>query len=71
MSQFPSSFLPNPKGDVPFHRVAYDYSCSDWGGLCDHLRDVLWEYNFELGSSAAASEFCQWVRVGIDVHIPH
>ena len=22
------------------HRIAYDYSCVDWGGLRDHLRDV-------------------------------
>ena len=26
---------------------------------------------FELGASAAASEFCEWVLVGIDVYIPH
>ena len=24
-----------------------------------------------LGASAAASEFCEWVQVGIDVYIPH
>ena len=26
---------------------------------------------FKLGASAAASEFCQWVQVGIHVYIPH
>ena len=26
---------------------------------------------FKLGASAAASEFCEWVQVGIDVYIPH
>ena len=26
---------------------------------------------FKLGASAAASEFCQWVQVGIDVYIPN
>ena len=26
---------------------------------------------FKLGGSAAASEFCEWVQVGIDVYIPH
>ena len=26
--------------DAPFHRIAYDYSCAGWDGLCDHLRDV-------------------------------
>ena len=53
------------------HRIAYDYSRADWDGLCDHLRDVLWEDIFKLGASAAASEFREWVQVGIDVYIPH
>ena len=26
---------------------------------------------FKLGASAAASEFCDWVQVGIDVYKPH
>ena len=26
---------------------------------------------FKLGASASASEFCEWVRVGIDVYITH
>ena len=58
------------KQDTPFHRVAYDYSRVDWHGLRDHLRDVPWEDIFEL-SASAASEFCEWVKVGIDVYIPH
>ena len=33
-------FLTNSKGDAPFHRIAYDYSCDDWDGLHDHLRCV-------------------------------
>ena len=37
----------------------------------DHLRDVPWEDIFKLSASAAASEFCEWVQVGIDVCIPH
>ena len=45
--------------DAPFHRIAYDYSCADWEGLRDHLRDVPWEDIFKLSGSAAASEFCQ------------
>ena len=57
--------------DAPFHRIAYDYSCTDWDGLCDHLRDVPWENIFKLSASAAASEFCEWIQVGIDVYIPH
>ena len=42
-----------------------------WDGLHDHLRDVPWEDIFKLSASAAASEFCEWVQVGIDVYIPH
>ena len=61
----------NSKQDIPFHRVTYDYSCAGWDGLCDHLRDVPWEDIFKLSASAAASEFCEWVQVGIDVYIPH
>ena len=33
--------------------------------------DVPWEDIFKLGASAAASEFCEWVQVGIDVYVPH
>ena len=51
--------------------MAYNYSRADWDGLCNPLRDVPWEDIFKLGASAAASEFCEWVQVGIDVYIPH
>ena len=57
--------------DVPFHRIAYDYSHADWDGLRDHLRDVPWEDIFKLSTSAAAREFCEWVQVGIDLYIPY
>ena len=59
------------KQDTPFHCVAYDYSHADWDGLRDHLRDAPWEDIFKLSASAAASEFCGWVQVGLDVYIPH
>ena len=49
--------------------MAYDYSHADWDGLHDHLGDVPWEDIFKLSASAAASEFCGWVQVGIDVYI--
>ena len=62
-------FPTNSQREAPFHRIAYDYSRADWGGLRDHLRDVPWEDIFKLGSSAAVSEFCEWVQVGIDVYI--
>ena len=61
----------NLQQDAPFHSIAYDYSCADWDGLRDHLRDVPWEDIFKLGASVAATEFCEWVQVGIDVYIPH
>ena len=64
-------FPTNSQQDVPFHRIAYDYSLADCDGLQDHLRDVPWVDNFKLSVSAAASEFCEWVQVGIDVYIPH
>ena len=64
-------FPTNLQRDAPFHCIAYDYSCPDWDGLHDHLRDVSWEDIFKLGASAAASEFCEWVQAGIDVYIPH
>ena len=64
-------FPTNSQQDAPFHRIAYDYSRADWDGLRDYLRDVPWEDIFKLGASAAASEFCEWIQVGIDVYIPH
>ena len=57
--------------DAPFHHRAYDYSHADWDGLRDHLRDVPWEEIFKLGAFAAASEFCEWIQVGIDLYIRH
>ena len=64
-------FATNSQRDAPFHCITYDYSCADWDALRDHLRDVPWEDIFKLDASAAASELCEWVQVGIDVYIPH
>ena len=64
-------FPTNSQQDAPFHRIAYDYSPADWDGLRDHLRGVPWEDIFKLSASAAASEFYEWVQVGIDVYIAH
>ena len=61
----------NSKQDAPFHHIAYEYSCGDWDGLCDHLRDVPLEDIFKLSASAAGGESCQSIQVGIDVYIPH
>ena len=63
--------LSNSKQDALFHRVAYEYFCTDWDDLRGHLRDVPWEDIFKPSASAAASEFCEWAQVGIDVYIPH
>ena len=35
------------------------------------MRHVPSEDIFKLSASAAAGELCEWVQVGIDVHIPH
>ena len=67
----PTDFPLTSQRDAPFHRIASDYSHADWDGFCDHLRDVPWKDIFKLGASAAASEFCEWIQVGIDVYIPH
>ena len=60
-------FRSKSQRDARFHRIAYYYSRADWDDLCDDLRDVAWEDIFKLGAPAAASKFCKWVRVGIDV----
>ena len=64
-------FPSNSKWDALFNRIVYDYSHADWDGLYDHLRDVPWKDIFKLSASADASEFCEWIQVGIDVYIPH
>ena len=65
------NFLSSSKRDALFHCIAYDYFCADWGSFHDHLRDVPRENIFKLSASAAASEFCGWIQLGIDVYIPH
>ena len=59
-------FPSNSQRDAPFHCIAYDYSCADWDGLCNHLRDVPWEDIFKLCASVAASGF--WLKM---MFIPH
>ena len=55
-------FPTNSQQDAPFHCIAYDYSCADWDGLRDHLRDVLWKDIFKLGASAALVNFLSGFR---------
>ena len=64
-------FPSNSQRDAAFHCKAYDCSRADWGSLCDHLRDVLWEDIFKFCASVVANEFCECVKVEIDVYIPH
>ena len=71
LSQFSLTFCQTHSKMPPFYHKAFDYFCADWDGLCDHMRDFPWEDIFKLGASAAASEFCVWVQVGIDVYITH
>ena len=61
----------NSQQDALIYRIAYDYSCADWDGLHDHLRDVPLGNIFKLNDSAVTIEFCEWVQVGIDLYIPH
>ena len=51
--------------------MGYDYSFVVWVGLHNYLGDVPWEDIFKLSASAAGSEFCERVQVGIDECIPH
>ena len=41
------------------------------GWFRDNLRDNPWEDIFKLSASAAGSQFCECVQVGIDVYILH
>ena len=68
-SQFPVIFRQSQ--NALFHCIAFDYSCADWDALSDHFRDVPWEDIFKVSASAAASEFCEWVKFGIDVSTTH
>ena len=69
LSQFPLTF--HHIHNALFHHIAYNYFCADWNGLSDHLRHVLWVNIFKLSTSAAASEFWEWVQVGTYVYILH
>ena len=65
------NFPLNSKQEAPFHRIAYDYSHADLDGLCDHLRDDMWDYIFKLSASTAANEFYEWFQFEIDLYSPH
>ena len=58
-------FPSNSQRDVLFHRIDYDYSRANRDGLRDNLGDVPWDDIFKTSAIATASEFCEWVQVGL------
>ena len=48
-------FPSNSQHNALLHYIAYDYSCADWEGHCDHWRDI---HGRILGASGVTSEFC-------------
>ena len=59
----------NSKWNAPFNYVACGYSCANYNGPCDHLREAPLEDIFKLSTSAAAaSGFCWWVVDEIKVY---
>ena len=59
----------NSKWNAPFNYVACGYSCANYNGPCDHLREAPLEDMFKLSTSAAAaSGFCWWVVDEIKVY---
>ena len=53
----------NSKQDASFHCITCDYSCADWDGLCDHLRDVPWEDIFKLSALLMLVNFVSGFRL--------
>ena len=68
LSQLPLTFHQILKW-MPISLHSLFHSCADWDSLGDHLKDVSLEDILKLGVSTAASGFCEWIQVGIDVYI--
>ena len=49
--------------------LLHDYSCVDWNGTCDHIRDIPWEDIFSVGASVDPPEPFKWLQIGADVYI--
>ena len=60
-------FQSNSKGDALSHCIAYDYSCADWDGLHNHLRDVPGEDTLGLVLLILLVNS----QAGIDLYNPH
>ena len=69
--QFPLTFLQTQNGMSLFITQLMTISCAYWDGFCNHLREAPLEDIFKLGTSAAGTEFCEWVQVWIDPYMPH
>ena len=57
------------KFSLAFHHIRNEVP--RYGMVYVNLRDVPWKDIFKRSAFAAASEFCEWVQVGIDVYIRH
>ena len=53
----------NSEGDALLQCTAYDYFEAEWDHLHSHLRDVLWHDIFQLSTSTATTEYCEWLQV--------
>lgn len=58
-------------GHGPFHLAFFDYSCGDWHGVRDHIRDIPWEVIFNQGAFPVIIEFCEWFQLGTHVFNPY
>ena len=61
----------NSQQDVPYHYIAYDYSRTDWTFFVIFGEIFYGRISLNSVASVAASEFCKWVQVEIDVYIPN
>ena len=48
--------------NAPFHCIAFTILVLIGMVFFDILRDALWDDTFKFSASAAASEFCEWVK---------
>ena len=54
------NFPSNSKQDVSFYRMAYDYSCTNWDCLHDHLSYVSWDNIFKLNAYQVKPHSSLW-----------
>ena len=71
LSRFPLTFCQTQKGMPHFIALLITILVLIGVVFVIFWEMFLWKDTFELGASATASEFCEWVHVRIDVYIPH